>query len=104
MRIQELLEQTIAPQPPGQGQPTQPTEGPPATSNTPVLAQPPVDGSEPNNTADSNVKPLTVPPAANNSIDQKSLDSLRSQISSLQNMMAKQMQQQQQQSVRPPQS
>jgi len=40
MKIRELLEQTIAPQPPGQGQPTQPTEGPPNTSNTPKTPQP----------------------------------------------------------------
>ena len=43
MKIQELLEQTVAPVPPGQpsgDNPTEPTEGPPNTSNTPLTPQP----------------------------------------------------------------
>ena len=35
MKIRELLEQTIGSVPPGQGKPLPPTEGPPATSNSP---------------------------------------------------------------------
>lgn len=40
MKIRELLEQTVAPVPPGQASgsnPTTPTEGPPNTSNTPKV-------------------------------------------------------------------
>lgn len=43
MKIKELLEQTVAPVPPGQASgdnPTTPTEGPPNTSNTPKITQP----------------------------------------------------------------
>jgi len=43
MKIRELLEQTVAPVPPGQGGPmpaTTPTEAPPNTSNTPNTNQP----------------------------------------------------------------
>lgn len=43
MKIRELIEQVVSPVPPGAGQklpPTQPTEGPPNTSNTPKTPQP----------------------------------------------------------------
>jgi hypothetical protein len=51
MRISELLEQTIAPVPPGQTKPLPPTEGPPNTSNTPTPAP-------------AGTTPTTAPPAA----------------------------------------
>ena len=45
MKIYELFEQTIAPVPPGQGQPSPPTEAPPKTGNTPQT--PPPSGTTP---------------------------------------------------------
>ena len=104
MRIQELLEQTIAPQPPGIGQPTQPTEGPPDTSNTPTsnTAQPPPPATSGQPTAPTS-SPAT-PPTAPTTTPQKDFDSLRNQITTLQTMIAKQMQMQQQQSTKPGQS
>jgi hypothetical protein len=98
MRIQELLEQTIAPQPPGTGQPTQPTEGPPNTSNTPDAAQQPSTSTP----VQTTVPPL--PATAPTATPQKDFDSLKNQITALQAMIAKQMQMQQQQNTKPGQS
>jgi hypothetical protein len=107
MRIQELLEQTIAPQPPGFGlptQPTQPTAGPPNTSNspTPNTAQPPSTATLGQPTASPSAP--TTPNASPTTTPQKDFDSLRNQITTLQTMIAKQMQMQQQQSTNPGQS
>jgi hypothetical protein len=102
MRIQELLEQTIAPQPPGAGQPTQPTEGPPGTTTTPNTAPTPLTTtSGPSTTSPSTT---TTPATAPTSTPQKDFDSLKNQITTLQAMIAKQMQMQQQQSTKPGQS
>jgi hypothetical protein len=104
MRIQELLEQTIAPQPPGAGQPTQPTAGPPNTSNapTPNTAQPPTTTALGQLPASPSA-PAT-PAASPTATPQKDFDSLKNQITTLQAMIAKQMQMQQQQSTKPGQS
>jgi hypothetical protein len=53
MRISELLEQTIAPTPPGQTGPLPPTEAPPNTSNTPVPPPTPASGPQTTTTTSS---------------------------------------------------
>ena len=91
MRIKELLEQTVAPQPPGLGSTlptTQPTEGPPNTSNTPNLTQ-----TQSTATASQTALP---PQTASTGMSKNDFDSLKNQITTLQAMMAKQMQLQQQ--------
>ena len=65
MKIYELFEQTIAPQPPGQGQPTQPTEAPPNTSNTPKTTQPTGTPTLGNQTPTTTGQPQATPPNPN---------------------------------------
>jgi hypothetical protein len=102
MRIKELIEQTIVPQPPGQGQPTQPTQAPPNTSNTPNTAQVPTTATLGQDTASTpSATNSTTAPAG---MPQKDFDLLKNQITTLQSMIAKQMQMQQQQSNKPGQS
>jgi len=107
MRIKELLEQTVVPQPAGLGgklPTTQPTEGPPDTSNTPTpnTTQPPLTAPTGNSTASPSSG--SIPIVASTGAEKKDLDSLKSQITTLQTMIAKQMQMQQQQSTKPGQS
>jgi len=65
MKIHELLEQTVAPVPAGQGGPlpaTTPTEAPPNTSNTPNTNQP--TGSTPTATTPTTTTPAPTGSAA----------------------------------------
>jgi len=94
MRIKELLEQTVVPQPAGLGgklSTTQPTEGPPNTSNTPKTSP----TAEPATTSTSSTPTATQPDIkvqTTVAAQQKDLDDLKNQLSALQDMMAKQVQ------------
>jgi len=94
MRIQELLEQTIEPQPAGIGgkmPTTKPTEPPPNTSNTPK----PPPTATPVTTSTSSTPAATQPDIkvqTTVAAQQKDLDDLKNQLSTLQDMMAKQVQ------------
>ena len=128
MKIQELLEQTVSPQPPGQpsgDRPTEPTEGPPNTSNTPQTpaptGQPPQAGQQPVTPAGQQQpsatqapnpntpqvgKPMGTPTAQpgntatpNNQqqqpVQQKDIDDIKTKITQLQGLLAKSQQTQQ---------
>jgi len=126
MKIQELLEQTVAPVPPGQpsgDNPTEPTEGPPNTSNTPLTPQPTGATSQAgqNQPAGSQVNPnapqvgqpmggspanaqrqpgtISGTPYSSNQqqqpVQQKDIDDIKTKITSLQGLLAKQQQSQQ---------
>ena len=114
MKIQELLEQTVAPVPPGQpsgDNPTTPTEGPPSTSNTPQTpaptgqppqaGQPPPVASAPNpNTpqvgkpmgnapVQTPAQPVATPNNQQQPVQQKDIDDIKTKITQLQGLLAK---------------
>lgn len=121
MKINELVEAMISPQPPGQpsgDNPTEPSEGPPNTTNTPLTPQPtgstsqagqnqpagdqtnpntpqvgqPMGAAAPDNTQRQPGTPYSSNQQQQQPVQQKDIDDIKNKITTLQGLLAKQQQ------------